>query len=206
MDSDVVGNQQIFPRSSTRALRKYFLQETFCSHGRLCVGCNDSCGYCRILSYGKQPRKLTVEPVAPCVQFLQSMFLSKNYGSLPIVSIAVPSVTIVVCYIKIYQTIRQHNAASAPSSQGGHSSYGVEEAKITRMLTVVVVGFYLCWLPPLINITLLSLALLGETAMNYGNFSFFVPLFASSVINPMVYGTMSQSFRKEFLKILRRQP
>ena len=155
---------------------------------------------------GKQPRKLTVEPVAPCVQFLQSMFLSKIYGSLPIVSIAVPSVTIVVCYIKIYQTIRQHNAASAPSSQGGHSSYGVEEAKITRMLTVVVVGFYLCWLPPLINITLLSLALLGETAMNYGNFSFFVPLFASSVINPMVYGTMSQSFRKEVLKILRRQP
>ena len=88
----------------------------------------------------------------------------------------------------------------------GNSSYGVEEAKITRMLTVAVVGFYLCWLPLLISNTLLSLDLLGENAFKYQNFYHTFPLFASSAINPMVYGTMSQSFRNEFLKILRRQP
>ena len=94
----------------------------------------------------KQPQKYTtIESVGSCVQFVQKTGSPKLYYVLPIICIAVPSITIVTCYIKIYQTIRQHNTAAAPSAQGGHSSYGVEEAKITRMLTVVVVEFCLCW-------------------------------------------------------------
>ena len=136
----------------------------------------------------------------------------KNYTSNPvylficIIFIAFPSIVIVMCYIKIYQTIRHHNTAAAPSSQGGHSAYGVEESKVTRMLTVVVVGFYLCWLPQLITAILQALDVIGETAFRYSTFYFNVPFLASSVLNPMVYGTMSQSFRNEFWKILRRQP
>ena len=152
----------------------------------------------------EQPPRSTVEPVASCVHLLHST--SKLSYIVHIIFIAVPSVTIMACYIKIYQTIRQHNTAAAPSSQGEHSSYGVEEAKITRMLTVVVDEFYLCWLPLLVSNTLVALGLLGETAIKYLNFYVTFPRFASSVINPVVYGTMSQSFRNEFLKILRRQP
>ena len=155
----------------------------------------------------KQPQNFpNIESVSSCFKFIQKTVLPKHYGIISIIFIAVPSVTIVACYIKIYQTIRQHNTAAAPSSQEGHSSYGVEEAKITRMLTVVVVGFYLCWLPPLISNILLALDSLGETAIKYWNFYFTFPLFASSVINPVAYGTMCQSFRDEFMKILRRQP
>ena len=153
-----------------------------------------------------QPQKVpNIELVSSCVKFIRKRDLSKHYGIMPVVSIAVPSITIMACYIKIYQTIRQYNTTIAPSSEGGHSSYGVEEAKITRMLTVVVVGFYLCWLPPFISNILLDLGLIGETAFKYWNFYFTFPLLAGSVINPAVYGTMSQSFRKEFLKILRCQ-
>ena len=125
-------------------------------------------------------------PPSPCVRARVS---SKCLYIIPLISIAVSGVIIVACYIKIYQTIRQHNTAAAPSSQWEHSSYEVEEAKITRMLTVVVVRFYLCWLH-----------------IKYGSVFYFLPLFVSSVIYPVVYGTMSQSFRNEFLKILRRQP
>ena len=150
-----------------------------------------------------QPQKVpNIESVSSCVKFIRKRDLSKHYGIMPVVSIAVPSITIVACYIKIYQTIRQYNTTIAPSSEGGHSSYGVEEAKITRMLTVVVVGFYLCWLPPFISNILLDLGLIGETAFKYWNFYLTFPLLAGSVINPAVYGTMSRSFRKEFLKIL----
>ena len=99
----------------------------------------------------KHPQKLTVKPVASCVQFLQSTGLSIFYFVIAVIYLVVPSITIVACYTKIYQTIRQHNTAAVPSSQGGRSSYGMEEAKITRMLTVVVIGFYLCWLPLLIS-------------------------------------------------------
>ena len=52
-DGDVVGNQQIFPSRSPRALHKHFLQETFGSHGRLCVGCNNSCDPRFIFRYEK---------------------------------------------------------------------------------------------------------------------------------------------------------
>ena len=95
---------------------------------------------------------------------------SKLCFGISIIFIAVPSITVVACYIKIYQTIRQHNTAAAPSSQQRLSSYGVEEAKITRMLTVVVVGFYLCWLPSLISNLSLALDLLGVTDIKYWNF------------------------------------
>ena len=77
---------------------------------------------------------------------------------------------------------------------------------MTRMQTVVAFGFYLCWLPPLTSYISLALDLFGETAFEYLNFFHTFPLFASSVINPMVYATMSQSFRNEFLKILRPIP
>ena len=154
----------------------------------------------------KQFQGFIVEQTPPCVKFLGNNVLSKLYGIIPIIFIAVPSTTIVACYIEIYQTIRQHNTAAAPSSQGGHSSYGVEEAKITRMLTVVVVGFYLCWLPPLTSIILLDVGLIGETTIKYWYLYFLFPFYASSVINPIVYGAMSQSFRNEFLKIFRRHP
>ena len=155
----------------------------------------------------KQPQIFTaIESVASCLHSVQMTGSSKLYFGISIIFIAVLSITVVACYIKIYQTIRQHNTAAAPSPQERHSSFGVEEAKITRMLTVVVVGFYLCWLPSLISNLLLALDLLGVTDIKYWNFYHTFPLFASSVVNPMVYATMSKSFRNEFLKIFRWQP
>ena len=117
--------------------------------------------------------------------------------------IIVPSLGVIICNLKIYQTIRHHNTAAAPSSQEGHSSYGVEEAKMTRLLTVVVVGFYLCWLPVFVYGVLQSTKVVGETS-KYLNFYYLFPAFASSAINPIVYGVMNQAFRVEFLKIIHR--
>ena len=128
-----------------------------------------------------------------------------TYTIISITFIVIPSLTIVTCYIRIYQTIRQHNTTAAPSSQGEQSSYGVEEAKITRMLTAVVVAFYFSWLPPVINSTLLSLDLLGENTLKYCNFYHTSTFYVSGVINFVVYATMSQPFRNEFLKILHCQ-
>ena len=153
-----------------------------------------------------QPTTVTSKSANCFKLFLKTYTSNPVYLLICIIFIAVPSIVIVMCYIKIYQIIRHHNTATAPSSQGGHSDYGVEESRVTRMLTVVVVGFYLCWLPQHITAILLALALIGQTAFRYSTFYFDVPFLASSVINPMVYGTVSQSFRNEFLKILRRQP
>ena len=118
--------------------------------------------------------------------------------------IGVAGITIVTCYVKIYQTIRHHNTAVAPSSQHGRScSYGVEEAKITRILTAVLVGFCLCWLSTFVSDTFASLKLIGENTLTYYNFYYTFPIFVGSVINPLIYTTMNRPFRREFLKILR---
>ena len=116
--------------------------------------------------------------------------------------VGLPCLVIVTCYVKIYQTVRHHNTAPAPSSQG-QPSYGVEETKITRILTVVVIGFYICWVPPFVTDILDSLTLIGEDSVKYKNFYRTFIAFASSVINPIIYATMSRPFRMEFLKILR---
>ena len=116
--------------------------------------------------------------------------------------ISVCSLVVIVCYIKIYRVIRQHNISVAPSTQGGNSVLGVEEAKMTRILTAVVVGFYLCYMPVLVS-NILSVSGVVADTNKYFNFYFTFPFFASSVINPVIYATMSQPWRKEFLELLR---
>ena len=114
-----------------------------------------------------------------------------------------PFFVICSCYIRIYQTTRQHNTAASPSSLEGNSPYGVNEARITRLLTVVVVGFYLCWIPPYVVRVLEMLNMLPTTAARYLSFLHLFPIFTSSVINPIAYGVMNQLFRSEFVKIVR---
>ena len=118
-------------------------------------------------------------------------------------SVVVSVLVITSCYVKIYQTIRHHNTAAAPSSHEGHSSYGVGETKITRILTVVLIGFYLCYLPHIASGILFTFALIVENSCKYTNLCFTFPVFASSVINPLIYAAMSRPFRREFLRIIR---
>ena len=119
--------------------------------------------------------------------------------------IGVAGIIIIACHVKIYQTIRHHNTAAAPSSQEGHSSYGVEKEKITRILTIVVIGFYVCWFPPFVSRILMPLKLIGRSGRKYGTFYHIFPALISSAINPLIYATMCPTFRKEFLKIVRGQ-
>ena len=135
-------------------------------------------------------------------------FLNRNatiyYNIIRGIYIIFPSLAVIICYLKIYQTIRPHNSEAAPPSQEGHSSYGVEEAKMTRLLTVVVVCFYFCWIPVVFVYSVLqSTKVVGETS-KYRNFYYLFPIFASSATNPMVYGVMNQAFRAKFLKIIHR--
>ena len=117
--------------------------------------------------------------------------------------VGVPSFVVAFCYLKIYQTIRYHNNAAAPSSQAGHSPYGVEEARITRLLTVVVVGFYLSSFPSFLTTFCIIFNLLPSAAFSYLAFLRIFLTFTSSVINPITYGVMNPSFRSEFVKIVR---
>ena len=110
------------------------------------------------------------------------------------------SLVVILCYVRIYQTIHRHNTAISHSSLEGTSAYGVEEAKTTRLLTVVLAGFYICWIPVVITSILEILDVIGKKYhIFYNNF----PAYFSSALNPIIYATMNQSFKLEFLKIIR---
>ena len=128
--------------------------------------------------------------------YIYAIFLAILYRILPVLVIA-------ICYVKIYKTIRQHNTASAPSTQEGNSPYGVQEAKITGLLTAVVVGFCLCWFPAYIVTILDIFKLVPSAVFRYKVFIREFPIFTNSVINPIIYGFLNQSFRSQFFKIVR---
>ena len=157
----------------------------------------------RFLTSMKRFRIFLVQPVQ-CFQHFshkgEFITLTVIYN----VFIAVPSLIIVFCYVKIWQTIRQHITGTTVSSQRRLSVYGgVQESKVTRMLTFVVVGFYLCWLPLFISNILKLFDATAKSVIQFWHFCYLFPLYTSSAINPVIYATMSRPFRKEFLKILR---
>ena len=77
------------------------------------------------------------------------------------------------------------------------------ERKITRMVVVVVAVFVLCWLPfYILNIVNLLVLLPGEFR---GLYYFVVVLsYANSCANPILYGFLSDNFKRGFRKALCR--
>lgn len=75
------------------------------------------------------------------------------------------------------------------------------ERKITRMVVVVVAVFVLCWLPfYVLNIVNLQVVLPGDFR---GLYVFVVVLsYANSCANPILYGFLSDNFKRGFRKVL----
>ena len=114
-----------------------------------------------------------------------------------------PSVVIVICYIKSYQTVRQHNNnAVVPLSQEGPSANGFEEKRMTKLLATVVISFYLCWLPLFVATVLEAFEVIGGKDIKYQNFHYGFPVHLNCALNPIIYATRSRPFRKEFLKVI----
>ena len=77
----------------------------------------------------------------------------------------------------------------------------VEEVNITYMLLVVVIGFLICWTPviviDMIDFINADWKLKRQVYVSYTCFGF-----ASTSLNPVIYGIMNRSFRAEYLRIL----
>lgn len=65
------------------------------------------------------------------------------YGSF-VLSYAV----IVVCYWKVFRTVKRHNAAVAPNlSQTSRAGNYSEEASVARSVAAIIFAFTICWIP-----------------------------------------------------------
>lgn len=86
-------------------------------------------------------------------------------------------------------------------AQAASSRRRKAERKITRMVVVVVAVFVLCWLPfYVLNIVNLQVVLPGDFR---GLYVFVVVLsYANSCANPILYGFLSDNFKRGFRKAL----
>ena len=135
--------------------------------------------------------------------------LNDGYGAyLVLVFVAVPLIIILICYTKVFLTVRKHNLnfryrnqMRASFRSTSENSLSVEEVNVTYVLLIVVIGFLTCWTPvlviDLIDFINADWKLRREVYVSYTCFGF-----ASTSLNPLIYGIMNRSFRAEYLRIL----
>lgn len=135
-----------------------------------------------------------LEPIGICIPHGVPLVL--------LVSFMICTVTIILCYRKVFKHIRQHHTSVAPSlhsGQDGHLGTNIEEIKITKNLCAVVVSLFSCYV---------LAAIFGCVYYFTGNrfplllFTGGVLRFSSSALNPIIYGLSNRVIKQEFLKII----
>ena len=144
-----------------------------------------------------------------CAHNAESLY--KGYGAyLVLFYVAIPLIVIIVCYIRVFEVVRKHNVSTfrlqtrSRCGQNNAATEGylsVEEVNVTHTLLVVVLGFLTCWTPilviDLIDFINTDWKLNRAVYVSYTCFGF-----ASTCLNPIIYGIMNRSFRTEYVRVL----
>jgi len=122
--------------------------------------------------------------------------------SIECVYVAAPLTIITICYAKVFRTVSRSNQVFSQENNLQQLRANVEEAKVTKTLAAVIVGFTCCWLPIFVmdNID----AARGEHTLPRQAYLTYAFLgYLSSTINPFVYGATNKQFRREYKAISR---
>ncbi|XP_077958881.1 somatostatin receptor type 2 isoform X2 [Gasterosteus aculeatus] len=108
-----------------------------------------------------------------------------------------PLAVICLCYLLIIVKVK------SSGMRVGSTKRKRSERKVTRMVSIVVAVFVLCWLPFYIfNVTSVTSSINPTSAMK-STFDFVVVLgYANSCANPILYAFLSDNFKKSFQNVL----
>ncbi|KAJ8398790.1 hypothetical protein AAFF_G00419870 [Aldrovandia affinis] len=108
-----------------------------------------------------------------------------------------PLTVICLCYLLIIIKVKS-SGIRVSSSKRKRS-----ERKVTRMVSIVVAVFVLCWLPFYVfNVTSVT-GSINTTPVLKSTFDFVVVLgYANSCANPILYAFLSENFKKSFQNVL----
>ena len=115
-------------------------------------------------------------------------------------AIFLPLAVTFYCYLKIIIKIRQHKRNVRQATTGSRSTIGTQEIRTTWTLMAVLIGYLVLWIP----VVIVGIASSYNKALPH-HITIIEPICmaCSSAINPIIYGTMSPAFRKEYRKIFR---
>ncbi|XP_071386159.1 somatostatin receptor type 2 [Centroberyx affinis] len=108
-----------------------------------------------------------------------------------------PLAVICMCYLLIIVKVK------SSGMRVGSTKRKRSERKVTRMVSIVVAVFVLCWLPFYVfNITSVTSSIKSTSAVK-STFDFVVVLgYANSCANPILYAFLSDNFKKSFQNVL----
>ncbi|XP_039508062.1 somatostatin receptor type 5 [Pimephales promelas] len=108
-----------------------------------------------------------------------------------------PLMVICLCYLLIVIKVKSAGA------RAGLSKRRRSEKKVTRMVVIIVVVFVLCWLPFFILNIINVISTLPENGVVTGVYFLTVILtYVNSCANPLLYGFLSDNFKRSFQKVL----
>lgn len=108
-----------------------------------------------------------------------------------------PLVVISLCYLLIVIKVR------SAGMRAGVTTRRRSERKVTRMVVIIVVVFVLCWLPFFTTNIVNLVYIIPENKTNAAiYFSLVILTYVNSCANPILYGFLSDNFRKSFQKAL----
>uniref|UniRef100_A0A8D3ECR3 Somatostatin receptor type 2 n=1 Tax=Scophthalmus maximus TaxID=52904 RepID=A0A8D3ECR3_SCOMX len=108
-----------------------------------------------------------------------------------------PLAVICMCYLLIIVKVK------SSGMRVGSTKRKRSERKVTRMVSIVVAVFVLCWLPfYAFNVTSVTSSISPTSALK-STFDFVVVLgYANSCANPILYAFLSDNFKKSFQNVL----
>lgn len=126
--------------------------------------------------------------------------------------VILPAIVIVVCYTKVFRKLREHNQRLNFRIGQVHelqpdavnirreSQLSRLEFLISRTLFGTVFGFFVCWIP-CFGIDIEDI-MIHEYLDRRVYLVYMYLAYSSSAINPLIYGILNPSFRREFFKVL----
>ena len=120
---------------------------------------------------------------------------------LGLVYIAAPLTVIKICYAKVFYSVSRSNRVFSIQNNLQQLRANVEEAKVTKTLAAVMVGFSCCWLPISV-VDYMDVAQAKPTFPRQAYLTYGFLIYLSSTINPLIYAGTNKKFRQEFKAIL----
>ena len=110
------------------------------------------------------------------------------------------------CYLNVFRhlrlnTIRVKKMREASATADDNTSkISSEEIRLTRTLFVTVLEYLICWTPVVI-IDFVEMGV-GDWSLSRGVYFFYTNIgLVSSSINPIIYGLLNRTFRREYKRI-----
>ena len=117
--------------------------------------------------------------------------------------ITTPLIIIKISYFKVFRTVSRSNRVFSLENNLELLRVNVEEAKVTKRLVAVVVGFACCWLPVFV-VDNIDMARGEPTLPRQVYLTNSLIIYLSSTINPFIYCAADKRFRREYKVVLRK--